>query len=477
MKDLIAPWEAFLRLERLTSASDLFKARTVYVASIAFCFVQLVNLTQMYLAYGGWILDHTLLATAMALFVGSALSLRYHANFDFFSVLWGSIILLGVGGTAIPANVGINSALLPVLVVGIVIVAILGSRRSLIIYCLSAGLLTVCLHVNAAEADTTLLSDPAYVALRNSQRTMQTLIAIILAGSVVGLVANSMNRLFASLEQSLADARAAEAAKTQFLADMSHELRTPLNGVLGMNQLLLRTELNDVQRKYAQIVDECGSGMILVIDDILDLSRLEADKVALTSTAFNPAKMLDSIISLHQANASAKDIDLYLTVEPGLPAMFMGDHGRLRQVMGNLINNAIKFTDQGYVAVSMRAQNMQDGRWCLNFFVQDSGIGITPDRQAGIFKRFEQAQDGQKNTVRGSGLGLAICRELVELFGGEISVSSEPGKGSLFCVAFPLMAVDLDEAAPELSQEMTLATVRPPAKEAQPRPASVQRAS
>lgn len=449
MKDLIARWESFLRLERLTSASDLFKARTVYVSAFAFVFVQLANLTQMYLAYGGWILDHTLLVLAIALLSGSAFTLRYHVNFDFFSVFWGGIILVGVGGTAIPADVGINSALLPVLVVGIVIVAILGSRRSLLIYCLSAILLTVCLHLNAAEADATLLFDPAYVALRNSQRTMQTLIAIVMAGMVLGLMATSMNRLFASLEHNLADARAAEAAKTQFLADMSHELRTPLNGVLGMNQLLLRTELNDVQRNYAKIVEECGSGMILVIDDILDLSRLEADKIALTSTAFNPAKMLDSIISLHQANAGAKDIELYLTVEPGLPAMFMGDHGRLRQVMGNLINNAIKFTDEGYVAVSMRGQDMQDGRWCLNFFVQDSGIGITPDRQARIFERFEQAQDGQKNTVTGSGLGLAICRELTDLFGGEISVSSKPGQGSLFCIAFPLIAVDLEEAAPK----------------------------
>ena len=445
MKDMIGRWEAYLRLERLTSASELFKARTVYVSAIAFFFVQSANLVLMYVSYGGWILDHTLLTVAICVISGSAFSLRQHKNFDFFSVLWGCIILLGVGMTAIPSQVGINSALLPGLVVGIVIVAILGTRRSLVIYCVSAVLLTICLHLNSAEADITVLSDPAYVALRNSQRTTQTLIAIAMAGTVLGLMASSMNRLFQSLEANLADARASEMAKTQFLADMSHELRTPLNGVLGMNQLMLRTELNDVQRNYSKIIEECGSGMILVIDDILDLSRLEANKVTLTPTAFNPAKMLESIIALHQANASAKDVDLYLTVEPDLPKMFRGDHGRLRQIMGNLINNAIKFTDVGFVAVSMRGQNLYDGRWCLNFFVQDSGIGITPDRQAGIFERYEQAQDGQKNSVRGSGLGLAICRELTELFGGEISVTSTPGKGSLFCVAFPLPAVDLEK--------------------------------
>lgn len=453
MKDMIGRWEAYLRLERLTSASELFKARTVYVSAMAFFLVQLANLAQMYVSYGGWILDHTLLVVAIGVLSGSALSLRYHSNFDFFSVLWGSIILVSVGATAIPSEVGINSALLPVLVVGIVIVAILGTRRSLLIYCASAALLTVCLHLSSAEADISALSDPAYVALRNSQRTMQTLIAIVMAGMVLGLMASSMNRLFQSLETNLADARADEAAKTQFLADMSHELRTPLNGVLGMNQLLLRTDLNEVQRKYAKIIEECGSGMILVIDDILDLSRLEANKITLTPTAFNPAKMLESLIALHQANASAKDVEIYLTVEPGLPTMFMGDHGRLRQIMGNLINNAIKFTDMGFVAVSMRAQDLRDGRWCLNFFVQDSGIGITPDRQAGIFERYEQAQDGQKNSVRGSGLGLAICRELTELFDGEISVNSTPGEGSLFCVAFPMPAVDLKKPKAKETQD------------------------
>jgi len=450
MKDMIARWEAYLRLDRLTSVSDLFKARTIYVTAVAFFVTQMFNAVQMYFVYGGWILDHTLLVISVVLLSGSALTLRYQANFDFFSVLWGSMILLAVGGTAIPANVGINSALIPVLVAGIMIVALLGTRRSLLIYCACAALLVVSLHINASQADIAVLSDPAYVALRNTQRSMQAIIAIAMVGAVMGSLTLSLNDLFGSLESNLADARAAEAAKTQFLADMSHELRTPLNGVLGMNQLLLRTDLDETQHNYAKIIEDCGAGMISVIDDVLDLSRLEAERITLTSTPFNPAKMLDSLMSLHQANARAKGINLHLNIEPGLPAMFRGDHGRLRQVIGNLLSNAVKFTDTGYVAMAMRGQDLKDGRWWLNFFVQDSGIGITPERQSRVFDRFEQAQDGQTNTVRGSGLGLSICRELTDLFGGEISVTSEPGKGSQFCVAIPLMAVetDMQTAAP-----------------------------
>lgn len=442
MRSLIDRWEAFLRLERLTSASDLFKARTVYVATAAFVFGQILNSFQMYYFYGGWILDHTLLVIAVILVGVSGFSLRFQANFDFFSVFWGAVILAGICGTALPNNVGINSALLPGLIAGIVVIALVGSRRSLILFCACAALLIFCLHLNATAADPAKYSDPDYIALRNSQRTMQALFAVVMVGAIMGLLSISQTQLFEKLEANLAKAKAAEASKGQFLADMSHELRTPLNGVIGMNQLLLRGELSDQQRNYAEIIEDCGVGMITVIDDILDLSRLESGRVVLRPTAFDPARMLDSVMALHQANARAKGIELHLMIEPGLPSLMRGDHGRLRQIVSNLISNAVKFTDEGYVIISLRGRALSDGRWWMNIFVQDTGVGITPDRQAHIFDRFEQAQDGQKNTVRGSGLGLAICRELIELFGGEISVTSKPGEGSLFCVAFPLDGVE-----------------------------------
>lgn len=445
MKDMIARWEAFLRLERLTTASDLFKARAVYVVGIAFFIVQIVNGLQMYYVYGGWILDHTLLAIAVVLLCGSALTLRYQANFDFFSVLWGSTILIGIAGASIPSGVGINSALLPLLVAGILIVSLLGSKRSLLIYCLTASLLVIALHLNAGEADLAVLSDPDYVALRNIQRTMQAGVAIVLVGSVMGVLTFSLNNLFQSLEKNVADARAAEAAKTQFLADMSHELRTPLNGVLGMNKLLLRTELDVTQRQYAKIVEDSGKSMIALIDDILDLSRLETDRLKLKMEPFYPSHLLNSLLRLYEGNAEAKGVSLDLHIEEGLPDRFVGDPSRLRQIVGNLVNNSVKFTDEGFVRVILRGKPMKNGYWWLNLFVQDSGIGITADRKREIFERYEQAQDGQKNTVRGSGLGLAICRELTELFGGEISVTSKPGEGSCFCVAFPMQAVDVDD--------------------------------
>ena len=442
MRDLLDRWEAFLRLERLTSASDLFKARTVYVTVIAFIFVQLLNAIQMFYFYGGWALDHTILIIAVTLVGLSGLSLRYQKNFDLFSWFWGSVILAGICGTALPDNVGINTGLLPGLVAGIVIIALVGSRRSLVLFCLGSALLIVCLFLNATNADPSGYTDLDYLHLRNIQRTMQALFAVVMVGAIMGLLSISQTQLFEKLEANLAKAKAAEASKGQFLADMSHELRTPLNGVIGMNQLLLRGELSDQQRNYAEIIEDSGVSMITVIDDILDLSRLESGRITLKPTTFHPARMLDSVMALHQANAHAKGIALNLMIESGLPPLMKGDHGRLRQIVSNLISNAVKFTDEGYVNISLRGRALSDGRWWMNIFVQDTGVGITPDRQARIFDRFEQAQDGQKNTVRGSGLGLAICRELTELFGGEISVTSKPGEGSLFCVAFPLEGVE-----------------------------------
>ncbi|MGB6229711.1 MAG: ATP-binding protein [Litorimonas sp.] len=446
--DLIEWWEGVLRLDRLESASDQFRARVVYITSAIFFVLQIVNGVQMYVAYGGWILDHTLLMVAVIMLTGLMATLRWHANFDMFAFVWGSVMLMGILGTALPQNIGINSALLPNMVGGIVLIAMLSSLRSLMLYSACMLLMILALHINAGGSDPSILSDPAYIAERNMQRTVQATIVVVMIASIMGLLTFSLTSLFSSLERSRDAAKAVSAAKTQFLADMSHELRTPLNGVLGMNQLILRSELDDTQRHYAEIIHDCGAGMIAVIDDVLDLSRLEGGKVDLRPTPFNPAKMLEAIVALHQANASAKDVQLHLNVQPGLPDLFVGDHGRLRQIVGNLVSNAVKFTDEGFVALSLRGEPMADGRWWLNLFVQDSGIGITPARQARIFERFEQAEDGQTNTVRGSGLGLAICKELTSLFGGEIGVRSAPGQGSTFCVAIPLPVATPKRAQP-----------------------------
>jgi hypothetical protein len=181
---MIEGWERLLRLDRFDSASDLFKARTVYITMVVFLILETFNSVQMFVAYGGWTLDHTLLIAAMGLLGGLTATLRWHANFDLFAIAWGSVMLIGIMGTAMPHNIGINTALLPALVAGIVLIALLGSLRSLLTYCACVLLMVVALHINAGAADLSQLSDPAYVATRNLQRSLHGLADLFLEDAV-----------------------------------------------------------------------------------------------------------------------------------------------------------------------------------------------------------------------------------------------------------------------------------------------------
>ncbi|MDP3086209.1 MAG: ATP-binding protein [Rubrivivax sp.] len=240
------------------------------------------------------------------------------------------------------------------------------------------------------------------------------------------------------LERARQQAVAASEAKTRFLATMSHEIRTPLNGVLGMNGLLLCTALNPTQQKYAQTMRSSGEALLAIINDILDMSRLEAGAVALEAAPFDPAGLAGEVVALLAPRAAEKGVALELNLAPGLPERLEGDAGRLRQVLLNLVGNALKFTERGVVEVSVRQQPQEDGRTALCVVVRDTGIGIPAAALPTLFDRFTQADSSMSRRFGGSGLGLAICRQLVGLMGGHIEVVSEVGRGSEFRVTLTL---------------------------------------
>ncbi|RLJ22792.1 hybrid sensor histidine kinase/response regulator [bacterium endosymbiont of Escarpia laminata] len=249
-------------------------------------------------------------------------------------------------------------------------------------------------------------------------------------------------------------AEASSRAKSEFLATMSHEIRTPMNGVLGMAELLLGGELNDRQRHFAETIRRSGDSLLAIINDILDFSKIEAGKLELECRDFDLRNLLEDTTELLAERAHNKGLDLtpVLPLDPAI--MVQGDENRLRQVLVNLIGNAIKFTEVGEVVVRMNKVSQTEDQMAFRLEVTDTGIGMTKEQQAGIFDSFSQADSSTTRRYGGTGLGLAISHQLVKLLGGKLEVESELGKGSTFRFTLTLARSELVEESPQFTQEL-----------------------
>ncbi|MBN8428125.1 MAG: response regulator [Xanthomonadales bacterium] len=279
----------------------------------------------------------------------------------------------------------------------------------------------------------------------------------------IGISPAELLQLRADLEQSrrlereLSDAKqvaeAATMAKGEFLATMSHEIRTPLNGIIPLLDILLSTRLGDDQREYLTTALQSAHQLLRIVDDILDYSKLEANKLELESVGLNLRDVLDGVMRLMDSPADAKQLKLALHVDPSVRLAVRGDPVRLRQVLTNLVSNAVKFTERGGVRVSVTRKSETRTHHELRFEVEDTGVGITPEAAARLFKPFSQADASTTRTFGGTGLGLVICKRIVDLMGGQIGVDSTPGKGSTFWFQIPMLKAvgDMGEQRRELT--------------------------
>ncbi|MEM9599905.1 MAG: ATP-binding protein, partial [Pseudomonadota bacterium] len=339
----------------------------------------------------------------------------------------------------------IGAAYTPYMIVSLVFISLIGTSRTTLYYtamCLAT--LVAFFLIGSSYVYDGGMTPQGKMGL--ALRTTSVILATTIMIPVSTVIYQALDDLSAAVER----ARAAEEARSGFLATMSHEIRTPLNGILGMSDMLAKADIPTTEKRYAKLVQVSANSLMDIINEVLDMAKLEDGTVKIAADPFSPAEVVQDVCDLFGVRANDKSLWLGADVN-GLPDALLGDAPHLRQVLSNLVGNALKFTQEGGVRIGARLISVQSGMATVQFYVQDTGVGIAPEEQTGIFDRFSQTSSAKTTKEKGTGLGLSICRELTEKMGGTLSLNSAVGQGTTFhfTLTLPISQTDtgqLDQA-------------------------------
>lgn len=433
IKQLRLRFERFLRIDDSCGTATRARARIVYATGLIFLIVQQMNMVSMYVVYGDWTSQHDISVLSSLVFIGMTVAIRFTKSPVFYGLAYSMLALVSIGFAALIVTIpgeppyGINTSLLPVLCASAAFIAFIGTRLVSVFYIVSSLVLIGLLYKVTASGNPTGVD-----AILAWQRTVQACVALLLVGPICTIIADVVFRNLTELETALVRAKSAEQARSNFLATMSHEIRTPLHGILGLSDMLARADLPATQGRYAQLITVSANNLMEIIDEVLDMARLEDGTVRTKAEPFAPATLLQDVCDLFAVKASQKGLWMGTDIDPNIPLTLIGDNSHLRQVISNLVGNSLKFTQAGGVRIGARLAGINDHAAAVQFYVQDSGVGIPIEDQIAVFERFKQTDSAKTSTTKGTGLGLSICRELTDMMGSTLELQSAPGEGTTF---------------------------------------------